>query len=79
MEAKSFIERRRADGNRRSFYVFLTDSGKEMGQKVTEAFARLEENTFRDIPPERVQGFMELFQELYQRMERYIDTGERTK
>lgn len=38
MEAKSLIERRRTDGDRRSFYIYLTGSGKEMGQKVTEAF-----------------------------------------
>ena len=43
MEAKSLIERRRTDGNRRSFYIFLTDRGREMGREVTEAFARLEE------------------------------------
>ena len=35
METKSLIERRRADGNRRSFYVFLTDRGREMGREVT--------------------------------------------
>ena len=49
MEAKSLIERRRADGNRRSFYVFLTDGGKEMGRQVTEAFARLEQYTFQAV------------------------------
>ncbi|MCF2702717.1 MarR family transcriptional regulator [Enterocloster clostridioformis] len=79
MEAKSLIERRRTDGDWRSFYIYLTDSGKEMGQKVTEAFSRLEEDTFRDIPPERVQEFMELFRELYLRMQRNFDTGEPAK
>ena len=47
--------------------------------KVTEAFSRLEEDTFRDIPPERVQEFMELFRELYLRMQRNFDTGEPAK
>lgn len=79
MEAKSLIERRRADGDRRSFYIYLTDIGKEMGQNVTEAFSRLEEDTFRDIPPEKVQEFMELFQELYLRMKRNLDTEEPAK
>lgn len=76
MEAKSLIERRRSDGNRRSFYVYLTDRGKEMGGKVTEAFGRLEAHTFQDIPPEKVRDFMEMFQELYQRMEKHMDTRE---
>ena len=79
METKSLIERRRADGNRRSFYVFLTDRGREMGREVTEAFARLEKDTFRDIPPEKVQEFMELFQELYLKMKRNLDTEEPAK
>ena len=42
-------------------------------------FSRLEEDTFRDIPPERVQEFMELFRELYLRMQRNFDTGEPAK
>ena len=79
MEAKSLIERRRTDGNRRSFYIFLTDRGREMGREVTEAFARLEEYTFQDIPTEKVGKFMEMFQELYQRMENHADTGKPTK
>lgn len=78
MEAKSLIERRRTDGNRRSFYIFLTDRGREMGREVTEAFARLEEYTFQDIPTEKVGKFMEMFQELYQRMENHGDTGKPT-
>ena len=79
MEAKSLIERRRTDGNRRSFYIFLTDCGREMGREGTEAFARLEEYTFKDIPTEKVGEFMEMFQELYQRMKNHADTGKPTK
>ena len=52
---------------------------KEMGREVTEAFARLEEYTFQDIPPEKVGEFMEMFQELYERMKNHADTGEPTK
>ena len=57
----------------------LTDRGREMGREVTEAFARLEEYTFQDIPTEKVGKFMEMFQELYQRMENHADTGKPTK
>ena len=46
-----------------------------MGREVTEAFARLEEYTFQDIPTEKVGEFMEMFQELYQRMENHAITG----
>ena len=71
--------RRRADVNRLSFYVLLTYRGREMGKEVTEAVTRLEEYTFQDIPPEKVGEFMEMFQELYERMKNHADTGEPTK
>ena len=43
MENKGLVERRRQDGNRRSYYVFMTEKGKEMCRRVEEAFAGLEE------------------------------------
>lgn len=69
MEAKSLIERKRKGGNRRSFYIHLTDRGRELGRQVTAAFAKLEEDTFRDVSEEKKQFFLCMFRELYEKME----------
>ena len=34
MEEKGFIERKQMDGNRRSLFVYLTDTGKELACKM---------------------------------------------
>lgn len=77
MEAKGLIERRRLDGNRRSFYVYLTESGRVMGQRVTETFLKLEHETFLGIPDSEKTEFMEMFGKLYKRMERQIINKEK--
>ncbi|MDO5547165.1 MAG: MarR family transcriptional regulator [Eubacteriales bacterium] len=38
MEEKGLIERRRQPGNRRSLFVYLTDSGKETARKMNDIF-----------------------------------------
>ena len=46
MENKGLIERRMMNGNRRNLYVFLTDKGKELTERVEREFLRLEEAAF---------------------------------
>lgn len=50
MEAKGLIERRRLEGDRRSYYIFLTEKGMEMAQLVEKAFSELEELLLLQIP-----------------------------
>ena len=52
-------------GNRRSFYVFMTDLGKSKLKLVTDAFNELEEEAFSDISAEDRENFMDLFQKIY--------------
>lgn len=68
MEAKGLIERKRLNGNRRSFHVFMTEKGRELQMKVEEIFLKLEEETFRDFPEEKRSEFMELFYRLHKNM-----------
>ena len=50
MESAGLIERRRLDGNRRSIYVYLTDSGKKAAERIKEIFAEAEMRAFDGIP-----------------------------
>lgn len=68
MESKGLIERRRLDGNRRSFYIFLTEKGKRLQKKVDKIFSELEEEAFLGVPKEKRIEFMKLFQEIHQKM-----------
>lgn len=65
MEAKELIERRRMNGDRRSYHIFLTKKGREQQIRVAKAFAKVEEDTFLHMPEERVEQLMELFTEVY--------------
>nr|WP_314460594.1 MarR family transcriptional regulator [uncultured Clostridium sp.] len=68
MEGKGLIERRRLDGNRRTFYIFLTERGRELQKRVDEIFIKLEEETFAGIPEEKRVEFMKLFYEIHKNM-----------
>ena len=65
MEEIGLVERRMLGGNRRSFYVFMTDLGKAKLKLVTDAFNELEEEAFSDISAEDRENFMDLFQKIY--------------
>lgn len=61
MEAKGLIERKRLNGNRRSYHVFMTEKGQRMQKKVEEIFLQLEEETFKGISEEKRGEFLEQF------------------
>ena len=65
MEEIGLVERRMLGGNRRSFYVFMTDLGKSKLKLVTDTFNELEEEAFSDISAEDRENFMDLFQKIY--------------
>lgn len=49
MESKGLIERRMLNGNRRNLYVFLTDKGKALTERVEKEFLRLESTAFSGL------------------------------
>lgn len=65
MEEIGLVERRMLGGNRRSFYVFMTDLGKAKLKLVTDAFSELEEEAFSAVSAEDRENFMDLFQRIY--------------
>lgn len=46
MENKELIVRKMLHGNRRSLYVYLTDKGKKLAERVKLEFDRIEEEAF---------------------------------
>ncbi len=66
MEENGLVERRMLNGNRRSFYIFLTPKGREKADLTAAAFLQLEERVFSGITEEKRKNFMELFLQIYQ-------------
>lgn len=65
MEEAGLVERRMLGGNRRSFYIFMTDLGRSKLNLVTNAFHELEEEAFHGISAEDKENFMNLFCKIY--------------
>ncbi len=65
MEESGLVERRMLNGNRRSFFVFLTEKGERQLELVTQAFEEIEEKAFRGIPETDRETFMNLFLRIY--------------
>ena len=59
MEEKGLIERRMLNGNRRTFHIFMTESGKK-SQKL-----EIEEAAWKDISPEEAEAFMKIYHKIY--------------
>lgn len=65
MEEKGLIERRMLNGNRRTFHIFMTESGEKSQKLVEEAFVEIEEAAWKDISPEEAETFMKIYHKIY--------------
>ena len=65
MEEKGLIERKMLNGNRRTFHIFMTESGKKSQKLVEEAFVEIEEAAWKDISPEEAEAFMKIYHKIY--------------
>lgn len=68
MEEKGLIERRILDGNRRTFYIFMTEEGARLKDVVEANFLTIEEKVFKDIPKEEQDAFMQKFSKIYENL-----------
>lgn len=66
MEETGLVERRMLNGNRRSFYIFLTEMGEQKLKLVSAAFKELEDEAFRGISDTDRKTFMDLFFRIYE-------------
>ena len=68
MEEHKMVERRMEHGNRRTLYVYLTEYGQKLGEKVQECFVDIEEKCFAGIEDEDRVQFMETFRKVYENL-----------
>ena len=68
MEEKDLIERKMLDGNRRTFHIFMTESGKKNQKLVEEAFEKIEKTALNGISEEEQKLFMEIFCRIYRNL-----------
>ena len=60
MEEKGLIERKMLNGNRRTFHIFMTESGKKNQKLVEAAFEKIEETAFSGISEEEQKRFIKI-------------------
>ena len=68
MEAKGLIERKMLNGNRRTFHIFMTESGKKNQKLVEETFEKIEETALNNVSEEEQKVFMEIFLRIYRNL-----------
>lgn len=61
MEEKGLIERKMLNGNRRTFHIFMTESGKKNQKLVEETFKKIEKIALNGISEEEQKLFMDIF------------------
>lgn len=74
MEENGLIERRMLDGNRRTFYIFMTEKGTQLKDIVEKNFVSIEKKAFRNISSEEQVVFMETFSKIYENLMNKGDT-----
>ena len=68
MEEKGLIERKMLNGNRRTFHIFMTESGKKNQKLVGEAFKKIEKTALNGISEEEQKLFMDIFCRIYRNL-----------
>lgn len=74
MEESGLIERRILDGNRRTFYIFMTEKGAQLKDIVEKNFVSIEKKALRNISSEEQAAFMETFSKIYENLMNKGDT-----
>ncbi|MDO5517947.1 MAG: MarR family transcriptional regulator [Clostridium sp.] len=68
MEKKGFIERRMKEGNRRNYYVYLTDLGREKLEIIKNIFIEKEEKALAGLSEAERTQFIKMFTKIYANM-----------
>ncbi|RHU44766.1 MarR family transcriptional regulator [Blautia sp. TF11-31AT] len=68
MEEKGLIVRKMLNGNRRTFHIFMTESGKENQKLVEEAFKKIDKTALNGISEEEQKLFMDIFCRIYRNL-----------
>ena len=62
------------DGNRRTFYIFMTEKGTQLKNIVEKNFVSIEEKAFINISSKVQAAFMETFSKIYENLMNKGDT-----
>ncbi|BBF43657.1 transcriptional regulator, MarR family [Lachnospiraceae bacterium KM106-2] len=68
MEEKGLIERRKKDGNRRSYFIYLTEEGKKKLAIVNQVFEEQEKEVCSGISEEEIKQFTAISEKIYRNM-----------
>ena len=68
MDEKNLIERRMLNGNRRTFHIFMTESGKKSQKLVEEVFRDIDSIAWKDISPEEAEVFMAVYFKIFKNL-----------
>ena len=68
MEEKDLIERKMLNGNRRTFHIFMTESGKKNQKLGEEAIKKIEKTALNGISEEDQKQFMDIFCRIYRNL-----------
>ena len=68
MEEKGLIERKMLNGNRRTFHIFMTESGKKNQKLVEKNFEKIEEKALSSITESEQKIFMETLRKIYENL-----------
>lgn len=66
MEQYDLIERRSMNGNRRSYYIFLTEKGKNQAKIVKKSFQKIEEKIFLGFSEKEQSDLLEKLTRIYE-------------
>ena len=69
MEKQGMIERRFQGGNRKTRYIYLTDFGMEMADRVIACFYEVESMAFSGFTEEEKKSFRELSEKIANNLE----------
>ena len=69
MENKGYIERTTVQNNRRSFHVYLTETGKKYADRLNLEFARIESEALKGFNETETQQLYDLLGRICQNME----------
>jgi DNA-binding MarR family transcriptional regulator len=66
METSGLIEKKQLGNNKRSFYVFLTEKGRQCALETDRFFSEAETQALKGISEEEQQQFMSTFKKIYE-------------
>ena len=66
MEKKGLIKREMRDGNRRSLYVFLTEKGKELAERINAEFEKIEKEALNGFSEKEKESLNELLSRIHE-------------